>query len=403
MPHQRTREVLPLLKKTLKHSPVVGILGQRQVGKTTLTASLASSYETLDIQATLTQAERDPEGFIDLRKEPFGIDECQLAPSLFPAIKEAVRKKQRPGRFILTGSVRFLSRKAIRESLTGRIVNIEVLPFSIPETHGSSPKKTLQNLAKKSSLEHYIENHFSSTATRSLFADFDRYLERGGLPGICFLHDSSVRERKFEAHIETLLERDLRLLQPTTLPFSQLRALLTSLAVRQGEPLELTELSRETRISTVTLKRLLLSFEGLFLIRRLRTEGGRAKDVIFLEDQGFAHHLQIPRPRTGMDLVCGLYSSLRTELHYETSAVRWSVFQFRTPKGAYLPLCFQVDGKFLGISPSLEENPARADIVSAQQFQKAYPGAKVIFATSAKQAKILRPDQAIIPYALLVR
>ena len=97
---------------------------------------LGSSYSTLDRENTLLELEADTELFIQNRPRPFAIDEAQLAPRLFPALKEQVRIQKGMGQFLLSGSVRFTSRKAIRESLTGRISFVELLPFTRSEADG---------------------------------------------------------------------------------------------------------------------------------------------------------------------------------------------------------------------------------------------------------------------------
>jgi predicted AAA+ superfamily ATPase len=57
----------------------VGVLGQRQVGKTTLTESNSKEYATLDLRSTMNAAEDTPQLFLEKRQNPFTIDECQLA------------------------------------------------------------------------------------------------------------------------------------------------------------------------------------------------------------------------------------------------------------------------------------------------------------------------------------
>ena len=51
MPHLRKRHLEAILRKALGFSAIVGIIGHRQVGKTTLLEGLCASYETLDSQA----------------------------------------------------------------------------------------------------------------------------------------------------------------------------------------------------------------------------------------------------------------------------------------------------------------------------------------------------------------
>ncbi len=172
MPHQRARYAAELLKKALHFSPIVGVVGQRQTGKTTLSSQFCEEYQTLDGSGELTLAEADPFSYLQGRRHPFAVDECQLCPPLFPALKEQVRIHPKMGQFILTGSVRFTSRAAIRESLTGRIVTIELLPLSLSESSNGPLNRILSHLLKKGRLPE--TQSFDSWAT---LADFARFLE----------------------------------------------------------------------------------------------------------------------------------------------------------------------------------------------------------------------------------
>lgn len=62
MAHLRKRYLLEHLPKALKASTLVGVLGQRQVGKTTLLESLPVVYETLDDDEKLFAARARPPG-----------------------------------------------------------------------------------------------------------------------------------------------------------------------------------------------------------------------------------------------------------------------------------------------------------------------------------------------------
>ena len=126
-----TRHILPLLHEALADTPVVLLNGARQTGKSTLVQSLSAGharrYLTLDDRVTLTAAKGDPEGFIAGLNEPVTLDEVQRAPELFLAIKAAVDRDRRPGRFLLTGSANVLLLPAIinhgADSLAGRSEN----------------------------------------------------------------------------------------------------------------------------------------------------------------------------------------------------------------------------------------------------------------------------------------
>ena len=88
------------------NTPVVLLNGARQTGKSTLAQQLAESrhpanYLTLDDASTLAAAQYDPAGFIAGQRSAVVIDEIQRAPKLFLALKAAVDRDRRPGRFLL--------------------------------------------------------------------------------------------------------------------------------------------------------------------------------------------------------------------------------------------------------------------------------------------------------------
>src|SRR3990167_2577662 len=98
MPHERIRRVEPLVSALLKWSPVVGVYGLRQSGKTVLTkkitALLGGEFESFDHQLALSSSEDNPEAFLS-RSKLLCIDEAQKAPWIFPAIKHIVGTRRK--------------------------------------------------------------------------------------------------------------------------------------------------------------------------------------------------------------------------------------------------------------------------------------------------------------------
>jgi len=397
MPHLRKRTLEGLISKSLRFSPIVGLFGHRQVGKTTLCEGLAQAYLTFDRKDVLDQGLYSPEALIRSNAaEPLVMDECQLAPPIFPALKEWVRTHKRPGQFLLTGSVRFSSRKAIRESLTGRIINWELLPMDLSELHSTSfPKAIVQLLSSKD-----ID---CSLATPAYFSPntFAQALNQGGLPGIFAVRDAAVRRQRFETQIETLLERDLRLLVQTSLDFRVLRNLLSVLAARQAKPLELSEISRSARISVPAVRRLLSALEAMFVIRILETEGTRRRPVLFFEDQGEAGHLAGESRDILYDIARFLFSFVRQQWTYrpELQAV---LFQFRSRGGAFIPLALRTQKGILGFIPMLDEVPGKHELASAHSFIARYPGARCLFVHLGKTDRLLGRNMRILPLGHLV-
>jgi predicted AAA+ superfamily ATPase len=357
----------------MKHSPITGVFGHRQVGKTTLIQDLCSQYQTLDLAENLALSESDPSRFLALHQGgPLAIDECQYSPALFPAMKDWVRRYPKPGQLLLSGSVRFSSRKVIRESLTGRLVAWELLPMDLSELHGKPLPDRIPYLLRRKDLEVPLSS--SAYATPAAIENYGRV---GGLPGVAFLREASIREQKYETQINTILERDLKLLVQTSLNYRTLRTLLSALAQRIGSPLDWASLSRETRISVPTVKKLLDAFESMYLIRVFPTSGSRRKPVVFFEDAGearfLAEHFQSPR----IPLLNTLFSNFHTQVAYRPE-LAIKMYQYRTRGGVTIPLCFRSGNSHLGVLPLQDDSPNQSEIASARSFVRSHDQAKVL-------------------------
>ena len=104
------RFLQPLVADALEDTPVILLIGARQVGKSTLTQSLKTdiyqpNYLTFDDPTLLSAAKGNPTGFLESVKTPVIFDEIQRVPELFLPIKMAVDKKREAGSFLLTGLV----------------------------------------------------------------------------------------------------------------------------------------------------------------------------------------------------------------------------------------------------------------------------------------------------------
>ncbi|MBI3533884.1 MAG: AAA family ATPase [Deltaproteobacteria bacterium] len=221
MPHTRLRHLQESFDRLIKFARIIGILGHRQVGKTTFLKANARECVTLDDEDIFKTASNSPKKFIEsLQANRSGIDECQLVPGLFSALKVKIGTSSTPGRFILTGSVRFTSRKAIRESLTGRISNLELLPFCMTEIENEPNSSLFLQMLTCESFEN-MEHRF--VIPSSLFNEhsnaIERYLKNGGLPGLFHIRDERTRVSQLADILETILDRDIRLVYKTSLPY----------------------------------------------------------------------------------------------------------------------------------------------------------------------------------------
>ena len=129
------------LQSALNDSPVVLLIGARQVGKSTLARSLRSDdyqplYLTFDDLTVLAASQANPSAFLDGLAKPVIFDEIQRVPELFLPIKAAVDLNRQPGSFLLTGSANVLTLPKVADSLAGRIELLTLRPLSQGEIQG---------------------------------------------------------------------------------------------------------------------------------------------------------------------------------------------------------------------------------------------------------------------------
>ena len=386
MAHLRKRYISDIIKQALKLSPLVGILGHRQVGKTTLLENTCAAYCSLDDQDLLQLALKNPKQFIDENKTALqGIDECQLAPPLFPTLKEYVRKNKAPGQFLLSGSVRFTSRKAIRESLTGRIVNLELLPLTISEMAHQPLPNTFEKLITHNSSEKIVQSLSTSLKNLSnLSKEYKLYFENGGLPGVCFINNTSLRELRIKEQINTILDRDIRMIYPTSLSLTQLYNFLSYIANNQGINFNYADAQRATQISMITQKKLIYALESVYLIRRLPIQGTTKGFVIYLEDQAESYYLTNFKNKNSLEAREQLvYRNLRAQLYYKLGSA-FKEFHYLTRSGARIPYAIEMNGFHIGILTIQDETPNRSEIATAHSFLKTYEMGKVLILSESK-------------------
>src|SRR3990167_783708 len=130
------------------------ITGPRRSGKSTFASHIlklwhGGSYVTFDTPLEQARVKADPIGFISALRTPAVLDEVQNVPEIFNYLKVAVdQRPDVPCEYILTGSQHFQMMSKVSESLAGRILIKELLPFSVGEAHQSSHLRIKINLEK---------------------------------------------------------------------------------------------------------------------------------------------------------------------------------------------------------------------------------------------------------------
>ncbi len=400
MPHIRERHLLEPFKKLIRNARIVGILGHRQVGKTTLLQSVAKEYVTLDDEDTYIAAKTSPKKFIaSLTANLSGIDECQLVPGLFPAVKVRVGTSAIPGRFILSGSVRFTSRRAIRESLTGRISNIELYPFVLTELNETPNSSFLLKALQIKNIDHLANDAQQAQSQHNNRSKLLlKYLSQGGLPGLFHLRDLATQQNLLRNLMETILDRDLRLVYNTTLPYQRILEYCQMLAQAPLEIVRPSTLKKSLRIAESTQKNLLHALESVFLIRRIPVEGDFKGDLFWFEDQIERNYFARQPAWDESDWTTLVYRNARAQFNYQVGEAS-HFFCYRTRGGASVPLGIRTSNGALGMIPVKSQSDINTSLKrSAESFLKRYNHSKVLFLTrEGKTFDTINDRIAIVP------
>ncbi len=259
------------VEEALDNQAGVILLGPRQVGKTTLAQDIAESRDAvyLDIERIADrQVLEEPDLYLD---EQVGrlvvIDEVQLMPDLFKALRGQIdrrrRQGHRTGQFLLLGSASNTLLHQSAESLAGRVSYHELTPFTLPEI-GVEEMSTL-------------------------------WL-RGGFPESYLANNDQASLTWREDFIRTYLERDIPAFG-LRIPAETLRRFWTMLAHEQGGLLNAAKLAGNLGVSGQSVARYLDLLVDLMLVRQLapwHSNAGKRlvkSPKVYIRDCGLAHAL----------------------------------------------------------------------------------------------------------------
>ena len=272
-----SRQSQQKLSQYLQQFPAVGLLGPRQVGKTTLAFAQKKLYpDALYLDLELPSAQRqldDPEAFLMAHAQQLVIlDEVQRMPELFGVLRGVIDQRRRMGQacgqFLLLGSATGVLMQQSSESLAGRVAHVALPPLQASEIF---------------------------TGVHSV-ADLNALWLRGGFP-LSWLAETDAASMTWrEVFIATYLEKDIPALGQR-IPATTLRRLWTMLAHHQGELLDQSKLAAALAISGQTVGRYIDLLCDLMLVRRLSAWHGNVgkrlirSPKVYVRDSGLVHAL----------------------------------------------------------------------------------------------------------------
>lgn len=263
----RPREI-KTLRGIISRNPVVGIIGARQVGKTTLAHSFVAQMRGpahyFDLENPEDEARLgDPMLALKELKGLVVIDEIQRLPGLFPVLRVLVDRPRPAARFLVLGSASPELLRQGSETLAGRIIYYELKSLALDEVG--------------------VIHHA-------------RLWLRGGFPKAYLAQTNAASDEWRRGFIRTFLERDLPQLG-ITIRSTTLRRFWTMLAHYHGQIWNSSEFARSFGVADTTVRNYLDMLTSALVVTQLQPwhENISKRQIkspkLYLADSGILHSL----------------------------------------------------------------------------------------------------------------
>lgn len=308
----------------LKSTSAVVLLGQRQVGKTTLAKEIAGDQDAdyLNLNDTRTAAMLDRTGLheyvAESNRQLTVIDEIQVRRRLFADLMVIIDEKRWLGKgkgcFLLLGSGSLNLANKSNESLRGRVSYVHLDPLDITEVDMPS--------------------------------QLGKLWQRGGLPGIFTAESDREAFDQHRALAETLSKQDMLIEGAGGATPSQITNILEILAGNHGGMSNILKISQKLDLDRRAVKHCIKLLEEMLVVRVLRPYGrSRVKNIaktpkIYLCDSGMLHYFLRVENTAGLTpLMAGMswegfvIENIRRQVDYRTDA-----YFYRTKSGNEIDL-----------------------------------------------------------------
>jgi predicted AAA+ superfamily ATPase len=189
-----------LLEELMGQLPAVMVTGPRATGKTTTAERYVAAVVHLDRPAEAAVFRADPDAGLAEQDEPVLLDEWQEVPATLGAVKRAVDADPRPGRFLLTGSVR-ADLEAVTWPGTGRLVRVPMYGMTVGEQMGRVGRRPFLDRLSSGDLP-------VLPSERPGLREYVRLALTSGFPEPALHMEVRARFRWLDGYLEQLLTRD---------------------------------------------------------------------------------------------------------------------------------------------------------------------------------------------------
>ena len=258
------RLVDPLLADLLAEVPALLVLGPRAVGKTTTLRRRAQTLVRLDSEAEAAAFRADPDAALRGLEEPVLLDEWQAVPGVLGAVRRAVDEAPRPGRFLLTGSVRAKIETDVWAG-TGRAVRLSLFPMTVREKLGGvAGASFFDKLAAGADLA-------AAPETPDLRGYVDLSLE-SGFPLPALQISGRRRQLALESYLDQLLTHDIEHVEVSSTnrrDVQRIRRYFEAYALNSGGVLDHKTIYDAAGVNRITAKAYEDLLSSLFVIEQI--------------------------------------------------------------------------------------------------------------------------------------
>lgn len=279
MLNYQPRVVDSLLRRKLQTIGAVLIEGPKLCGKSTTATMQAKSVLFMEPDRTLQIAALNPKLLLE-GEVPRLIDEWQLAPQLWDAIRREVdRREGIPGQFILTGSAVPADKSGIMHTGTGRFGWLKMRPMTFFESKESNGSVSLGAL---------FDGDLNIACTNSLSLENVAFAAcRGGWPTALKQTGELALAHAFD-YFDAIVRVDISRADGTRRNQETTRKLLRSYARAQGSQISLSKIAKDVGLqaSEKTIGTYLSALRQIFVVEDMPawTPNLRSKTAIRTSD-----------------------------------------------------------------------------------------------------------------------
>lgn len=267
------RHIWDKLIKEIDTPEIVVITGPRQVGKTTSLHWMLEQvgdnkiyfdlenlierelFEVKDYRVIVEELKR--RGLSFEKKVYIGLDEIQQVSNLPSVVKYLYDNYDI--KFLLSGSSSYYIKNKFSESMAGRKVIYEIFPLSFQEfLDFKGVEYQLSNLFEEKA-------NFSETSYHQLERYYLEFVNFGGLPKVVLTDDENRKRKLLEEIFSSYINIDVQSLSDFK-STTDLRRVIKLLAARIGSKLNVTEISKITGLSRITVDNYVEFLEQSYLI-----------------------------------------------------------------------------------------------------------------------------------------